>query len=103
MTKSLSNLSVAAGKGSIKASKTVAPTLTASQKFVKGAKAGATTAGVVTVIDKGIKKGIQIYQGKTDAEVAKDAADAEAYETINKKYEEETGMSIGDKLNQAFN
>jgi hypothetical protein len=103
MAKSLSNLSVAASKGSIKASKTVAPTLTASQKFVKGAKAGATTAGVVTVIDKGIKKGIQIYQGKTDAEVAKDAADAEAYETINKKYEEETGMSIGDKLNQAFN
>jgi hypothetical protein len=58
------------------------------------------------VIDKGIKKGVQIYQGKTNADVAKDAADAadaEAYNNINKKYEEETGMSIADKINQAFN
>ena len=103
MAKSLKNLSAAAGKGSVRASKTVVPTLTASQKLVKGAKAGAVTAGVVTVIDKGIKKGIQIYQGKTDAEVAKEAADAESYDNINTKYEEETGMSIADKINQAFN
>ena len=103
MAKSLKNLSAAAGKCSVKASKTVVPTLTASQKFVKGAKVGATTAGVVTVVDKGIKKGVQIYQGKTDAEVAKDAEDAEAFETISKKYKEETGMSLEDKFNQAFN
>jgi hypothetical protein len=102
MTKSLSNLSVAAGKGSIKASKTVAPTLTASQKLVKGAKVGATTAGVVTVVDKGIRKGVQIYQGKTDAEVAKDAADLESFENISKTYKEETGMSLEDKLNLSF-
>ena len=103
MAKSLTNLSAAASKGSVRASKTVVPTLTASQKFVKGAKVGATTAGVVTVVDKGIKKGVQIYQGKTDAEVAKDAEDAEAFETISKKYKEETGMSLEDKFNQAFN
>jgi hypothetical protein len=102
MTKSLSNLSVAAGKGSIKASKTVAPTLTASQKLVKGAKVGATTAGVVTVVDKGIRKGVQIYQGKTDAEVAKDAADLESFENISKTYKEETGMTLEDKLNLSF-
>jgi hypothetical protein len=95
-------LSVAAGKGSIKASKTVAPTLTASQKLVKGAKVGATTAGVVTVVDKGIRKGVQIYQGKTDAEVAKDAADLESFENISKTYKEETGMSLEDKLNLSF-
>ena len=102
MAKSLTNLSAAAGKGSVKASKTVVPTLTASQKLVKGAKVGATTAGVVTVVDKGIKKGVQIYQGKTDAEVAKDAAVSEAFETVSKKYKEETGMSLEDKLNQEF-
>ena len=103
MAKSLTNLSAAAGKGSVRASKTVVPTLTASQKFVKGAKTGAITAGVVTAIDTGIKKGVQIYQGKTDAEVAKDAADLESFENISKTYKEETGMSLEDKLNQEFN
>ena len=103
MAKSLKNLSAAAGKGSVRASKTVVPTLTASQKLVKGAKAGVTTAGVITVLDKGIKKGVQIYQGKTDAEVAKDEADLESFENISTKYKEETGMSLEDKLNQEFN
>ena len=102
MAKSLKNLSAAAGKGSVRASKTVVPTLTASQKLVKGAKAGVTTAGVITVLDKGIKKGVQIYQGKTDAEVAKDAADLESFENISKTYKEETGMSLEDKLNLSF-
>ena len=101
MAKSLKNLSVAAGKGSSKA-KLLAPAVPIGQKINTGLKTGLKTAGVVTVVDKGIRKGVQIYQGKTDAEVAKDAEDAEAFETISKKYKEETGMSLEDKLNLSF-
>jgi hypothetical protein len=84
-------LSTAASKGSIKASKTVAPTLTASQKFVKGAKAGATTSGIITVADKAIKKGVEIYQGQTQ-----DTTEIES------NFQKEKGMSIEDYINKEF-
>jgi hypothetical protein len=101
MSKSLSKLSVAAGKGSIKA-KSLAPVVPIGQKINTGLKTGLKTAGAVTVVDKAINKGVQIYQGKTNAEVAKDKADLEAFENISKTYKEETGMSLEDKLNQEF-
>ena len=104
MAKSLSELSEAAGKGSIQNAKVIAkiPKTPIKQTIKTGTKAGLKTAGVVTVVDKGIRKGVQIYQGKTDAEVAKDAADLESFEKIKKTYEEETGMSLEDKLNLSF-
>jgi len=101
MSKSLSKLSVAAGKGSIKA-KSLVPSVPIGQKINTGLKTGLKTAGAVTVVDSAINKGIQIYQGKTNAEVAKEKADLKAFENIDKTYKEETGMSIKDKLNQDF-
>jgi len=101
MAKSLSKLSVAAGKGSIKAAKSL-PAIPIGQTINTGFKTGLKTAGVVTVVDKAVQKGVQIYQGKTNAEVAKDEEDLKSYENISKTYKEETGMSLEDKLNQEF-
>ena len=101
MAKSLSKLSVAAGKGSAKA-KSLVPAIPIGQTIKSGLKTGLKTGGVVTVVDKAVRKGVQIYQGKTNAEVAKDKEDLKSFENISKTYEEETGMSLEDKLNQEF-
>jgi hypothetical protein len=56
-----------------------------------GTKAGLKTAGAVTAIDKGFKKGVQMYKGLSDAEM-------EANELVGKSisnYEKETGMTLG--------
>lgn len=57
-------------------------------------KSGLKTAGVVAALDKGIKKGTQLYAGKTDAEI-------EAGEMMNKtfqSYKEATGRSVIDNF-----
>ena len=57
-----------------------------------GAKTGLKTAGVVTALDMGVKKGVQMYKGLSDAEM-------ETNELISQSisnYEKETGMSLGD-------
>ncbi len=43
--------------------------LTTSQKLSAGAKSGVKTAATVTGLDYGFKKGMQIYQGKSDQDV----------------------------------
>jgi hypothetical protein len=56
-----------------------------------GTKAGLKTAGAVTAIDKGFKKGVQMYKGLSDAEM-------EANELVGQSisnYEKETGMTLG--------
>lgn len=69
-----------------------------SQIAKKGFKAGLKTAGVVTVLDKGIKKGMQLYAGKTDAEMEA----AENMLANAESFKEETGMSIEDAINNAY-
>ena len=57
-----------------------------------GTKAGLKTAGMITAIDRGFKKGAQMYAGISDAEM-------EANELMAKSisnYEKESGMSIAD-------
>ena len=57
-----------------------------------GTKAGVKTAAAVTAIDKGFKKGAQLYKGISDAEM-------EAIEMTNKSisdYEKATGKTLGD-------
>lgn len=60
-----------------------------------GTKAGVKTAAAVTAIDKGFKKGAQLYKGISDAEM-------EAIEMTNKSisdYEKATGKTLGDVWN----
>ena len=66
--------------------------------FKAGAKAGATTLGVVTGLDKGIKKGMQLYSGKTDKQIESD----ERMTQMDKEYKEKYGISIADKISSKF-
>jgi len=99
-TKSLSEISNAAKSGGAIAVKNVAPVVkqSATQALKAGAKAGAKTAGVVVALDKGIKKGMQLKTGLTDAQME----EAEKMAKMNQDYEKETGRSISDALDAAL-
>jgi len=99
-TKSLSEISNAAKSGGAIASKNAVPIVkqSAAQVAKAGAKAGAKTAGVVVALDKGIKKGMQLNAGLTDAAME----EAEMMAKMNQNYEKETGRSISDALDAAF-
>jgi hypothetical protein len=68
------------------------------QTFKTGGKAGLKTAATVTAIDKGIKKGYQMYKGISDAELEA----AEQMSKMNQEYQKAYGMSPSDKLNAAL-
>jgi hypothetical protein len=99
-TKSLSQISNAAKSGGAIAVKNAKPIVkqSATQLARAGTKAGAKTAGVVTALDKGIKKGIQLYSGKTDAEMEA----AELMTKMNQEYEKKYGKSISDAFDAAL-
>jgi hypothetical protein len=99
-TKSLSQISNAAKSGGAIAVKNDAPIVkqSAAQVAKAGARAGAKTAGVVATLDTGIKKGMQLASGKTDAEMESD----EIMAKMNQDYEKETGRSIYDSLDAAL-
>jgi hypothetical protein len=99
-TKSLNQISNAAKSGGVVAAKNAKPIVKqgVKQLATKGVKAGAKTAGVVTAIDKGIKKGIQLYSGKTDAEMEA----AELMTKMNQEYEKKYGKSISDAFDAAL-
>jgi hypothetical protein len=65
--KSLSDVSAGAKAGGTvaKANKVVTPL---AQNVKKALPAMAKTAGVVTALDRGIRKGVQLYKGQSDAE-----------------------------------
>jgi hypothetical protein len=56
--------------------------LSAAQKAKQGLKAGTKTAAVVTGLDYAIKKGTQIYQGKSDEEVAAEKNVADTFKNV---------------------
>jgi len=91
-TESLSNI-VKRASSAPKVEKVVNPL-----NFKAGAKAGATTLGVVTGLDKGIKKGMQLYSGKTDKQIESD----ERMTQMDKEYKEKYGISIADKISSKF-
>jgi len=99
-TKSLSEISTAAKSGGKMALKNAKPVVKqgVKQLAAKGVKAGAKTAGVVTALDKGIKKGIQLYTGKTDVEMEA----AELMTKMNHDYEQKYGKSISDAFDAAL-
>ena len=66
--------------------------------FKAGAKAGATTLGVVTGLDAAFKKGAQIYSGKSDKQVE----DAERMAQMDKDYKEKYGVSIANDISSKF-
>jgi hypothetical protein len=96
-TKSLSEISNAAKSGGAIAVKNAAPIVkqSAAQTLKVGAKAGVKTAGTVAVIDKGFKKGRQLYKGVSDAEM--EAAELTKQAIIN--YEKSAGQTLGDFYN----
>jgi hypothetical protein len=96
-TKSLTNITNTAKTAGVegKAIRTAQKVTQAPKNLTKtlktGTKAGLKTAGAVTAIDKGFKKGVQMYKGLSDAEM-------EANELVGKSisnYEKETGMTLG--------
>ena len=93
-TESLNNI-VKRASSAPKVQKTVTPI---GQRVKSGLKAGAATAGVVTGLDVGIKKGMQLYSGKTDKQIEDDERMAQ----MDKDYKAEYGMSIADKINKSF-
>jgi hypothetical protein len=99
-TKSLSQISNAAKSGGAIAVKNAAPIVkqSAAQVAKAGARAGAKTAGVVATLDTGIKKGMQLASGKTDAEME----DAETMAQMNQDYEKEYGISVADDFDAAL-
>lgn len=99
-TKSLSQISNAAKSGGKVATKNAQPIVKQGTKqlVTKGAKAGAKTAGIITALDKGIKKGVQLYSGKTDAEMEA----AELMSKMNREYEQKYGKSISDAFDAAL-
>jgi hypothetical protein len=107
-TKSLREVSTAAKSGG-KVAKSAAPEVvkqSAAQLAKTGAKEGAKTAGVVAGIDKAIKKGQQLYLGKTDAEMAAAEAMSRSYEEQLKHANELYGGNfdeiLASKLNAKF-
>jgi hypothetical protein len=90
--KSLSEISNAAKSGGVAGKEIAAATKTTKtlgQTVKSGAKAGLKTAGTVAVLDKGFKKGTQLYKGISDAEM--EAEEMMAQNLSN--YEKETGKS----------
>jgi hypothetical protein len=96
-TKSLSEISNAAKSGGAIAVKNAAPIVkqSAAQLAKVGAKAGAKTAVTVATIDKGFRKGQQLYKGVSDAEM--EAAELAKQSIAN--YEKSTGQTLGDFYN----
>jgi hypothetical protein len=96
-TKSLSEISNAAKSGGAIAVKNAAPIVkqSAAQLAKVGAKAGAKTAVTVAAIDKGFRKGQQLYKGVSDAEM--EAAELAKQSIAN--YEKSTGQTLGDFYN----
>jgi hypothetical protein len=96
-TKSLSEISNAAKSGGAIAVKNAAPIVkqSAAQLAKAGAKAGVKTAVTVATIDKGFRKGRQLYQGISDAEI--EAAELAKQSIAN--YEKSTGQTLGDFYN----
>jgi len=97
-TKSLTNITNTAktagveGKALRTAQKATQTPRNLTKTLKTGAKTGLKTAVAVTAIDKGFKKGVQMYHGISDAEM-------EANELISQSisnYEKESGMSLGD-------
>lgn len=66
--------------------------------YKAGLKSGANTLGVVTALDAGFKKGLQMYSGKTDKQVEDDERMAQ----MDKEYKETYGVSIGDDISKQF-
>jgi hypothetical protein len=63
--------------------------------YKAGLKAGANTLGVVTALDKGVKKGLQLYSGKSDAEMEAMKVNAAAQKDLASSlnnYQKETGQ-----------
>jgi hypothetical protein len=70
---------------------------TVGQTVKTGAKAGLKTAGVVTAIDKSIKKGGQLYYGLSDAQMEKAEEDAALNNDLQAtvaNYEKQTGNKL---------
>jgi hypothetical protein len=99
-TKSLSQISNAAKSGGKIAAKDAESMLKLGSKQLatKVGKEGAKTAGIVTALDKGIKKGQQLYLGKTDAQMAAIEAANKAYETQIKSVENAFGDDFDSVL-----
>jgi hypothetical protein len=104
MAKSLSELSEAAGKGSIQNAKVIAkiPKTPIKQKIKTGLKAGAKTGAVVTVVDRGVHKGIEMYTGKSEKELKDLAKKVEERKKFMFDFKKETGEDIEEYLSHAF-
>ena len=104
MAKSLSELSEAAGKGSIQNSKVIAkiPKTTIKQTIKTGTKAGLKTAGVVTVVDRAVHKGIEMYSGKSEKELKALVKKTKDQEKLMADFEKETGQTVVEYLGTAF-
>lgn len=95
--KSISNAAKEGGKIAREVKLANAPTI--AQRTKAGLSAGAKTAGAVTAIDKGIKKGMQLYYGLSDQEVEDNEMIAKSLED----FEKETGQSYEDWINTELN
>jgi hypothetical protein len=104
MAKSLSELSEAAGKGSIQNAKVIAkiPKTPIKQTIKAGAKAGAKTGAVVTVVDRGVHKGIEMYTGKSEKELKDLTKKVEERKKFMFDFKKETGEDIEEYLSHAF-
>ena len=104
MAKSLSELSEAAGKGSIQNAKVIAkiPKTTIKQTIKTGTKAGLKTAGVVTVVDRAVHKGIEMYSGKSEKELKDLAEKTKKQEKFMTDFEKKTGQDFMEYLGTAF-
>ena len=104
MAKSLSELSEAAGKGSIQNAKVIAkiPKTPIKQTIKTGTKAGLKTAGVVTVVDRAVHKGIEMYSGKSEKELKALVKKTKDQEKLMADFEKETGQTVVEYLGTAF-
>jgi hypothetical protein len=69
-----------------------------TQRLKDAGRQGLRTAATVAVLDKGLKKGMQVYSGKSDKEVEIDDLTMKSY----KNYEKEKGKSVSDANNDAY-
>ena len=69
-----------------------------TQRLKDAGRQGLRTAATVAVLDKGLKKGMQVYSGKSDKEVEIDDLTMKSY----KNYEKEKGKSVSDAINDAY-
>jgi hypothetical protein len=98
-TKSLTNITNTAKKAGVAGKELKASTNIAKKSLKQTVQAGGKealkTGATVTAIDRGFKKGAQLYKGISDAEM-------EAMEMANKSisnYEKQTGKTLGDVWN----